>query len=318
VRLSDLDQRFVAAAAPKVAKAVGAVTAAGRLGRDAVTGLARSFDVRDLRALDDRYATKGPLALFREVPQLLAVVVGIVFMVGTLAAAHELKDHRAVDQQTVEQPDGTDPSSAPASRVLGPTVGKPASAYLSLAAKSLDAAAAKAPDDQRLALVSLSSYYRPEQAARIVSGYVVNRAWVRARGAGKTAPPLPIEVSGDVAAALHGFYARTAKGQTEAAQQYQELADTTTNDPQYKAFYEQFVRLSRTQARAFGSNCDCVFSFLVTATPTQLMTLRSRPGVRAVEVAGRGAALTELDISTLLPEVKGVVPNPAAVVDPPS
>ena len=61
-----------------------------------------------------------------------------------------------------------------------------------------------------------------------------------------------------------------------------------------------------------------LFAFKETATPTQLMTLRSRPGVRAVEVAGRGAGLTELDISTLLPEVTGVVPNPAAVVDPPS
>jgi hypothetical protein len=40
--------------------------------------------------------------------------------------------------------------------------------------------------------------------------------------------------------------------------------------------------------------------------------------VRSIEVAGKGARLSDLDITTLVPEVKGIVPNPAAVVDPPS
>lgn len=314
-RLSDLDRRFVAVTAPRAARAAERLRSVGRSGRDAVSGVRRAGA---LRSLDDRYATRGPLALFREVPQLLAVIVGIVFIVGTLAAAHDLKDQRAVDAQTVEQPGTGDPSVSPVSLVLGPTVGKPVSDYLALARSSLDTASSKAPDDQRLALVSLSSYYRPEQAARIVAGYVVRRAWVRAHAGGKQAAPLPLEVDGDVAVALKAFYARTVKGQTDAARQYQQLADTTTNDPQYKAFYEQFTRLSRIQSRAFASDCDCVFSFLVSATPAQLLTLRGRPGVRSVEVAGRGAALTDLDITTLLPEITGTVPNPAAVVDPPS
>ena len=320
-QLRSIDDRFIAAAAPRVARAVQGTTAALRRTREAATGVVRDVDLRDLNALDAKYATRGPLALLREIPQLMAVIVGIVFIVGTLAAAHELKTHQqSASDQTVSGPDGSSDGegSAPAVIALGPTVGTSATSYLRLAAHSLDGAAAGAPDDARLALVSLSAYYRPAQAVSILSGYAVKRAWVRDSTAGKLAPPMPVEVSGSLADALSRFYTRTAKGQAEAATQYQQLADTTTNDLTYKRFYEQFATLSRKQAQAFGNDCACAFSFLVQATPTQLLALRSRPGIRAIEVAGHGAVLSNLDITTLLPEVKGVVPNAAAVVDPPS
>ena len=321
-QLSTLDDRFVAAAAPRVARAVDAAGGVARRTRASATGLVRDVNLRDLNALDAKWATKGPLALFREVPQLMAILVGIVFVIGTIAAAHDLKARQqSADDQTVTS---TNPSTPGTPRgptsviVLGPSVGKTANDYLALAAKSLDDAARTTPDEQRLALVTLSTYYRPVGASTIVSGLVVKRAWVRAREGGKLAPPLPVDLDGDPAAGLAAFYARTAKGQGDAAGQYQELADTTTNDPTYKRFYEQFATLSRKQAQAFGSDCACVYSFAVMATPTQLQQLRSRPGVRAIEVAGRGATLADVDVTTLLPEVTGVVPNPAAVVDPPS
>ena len=321
-QLASLDQRFVAAAAPRVARAVDGAGAALRRTKETTTGLVREVDLRDLNALDARYAAKGPLALFREIPQLMAILVGIVFVIGTIAAAHDLSNRQqSADDQTVSPTDGSSsgPSGGPTSViVLGPSVGKPANDYLALAAKSLDDAAVAAPDEQRLALVTLSSYYRPDVVATIVSGIVVKRAWVRDSAAGKLAPPMPVELTGDVAQGLKAFYARTAKGQGDAAGQYQQLADTTSNDPTYKAFYEQFASLSRKQAQAFGHDCACVYSFAVLATPTQLQQLRSRPGIRSIEVSGRGAKLSDVDITTLLPEVKGIVPNPTAVVDPPS
>jgi hypothetical protein len=200
---------------------------------------------------------------------------------------------------------------------LGPPIGKPASTYLTYAATSLTEAATGAPDDQRLAMVSLSAYYRPAQASSILSGYVVNRAWVRVTSAGRAAASMPVEVSGDLAVALTKFYARSGTAQRIAGVQYQKLADTT-DETQYKTFYEQFAKLSRAQAKAFGHDCACAYAFVVSATPTQLLSLRSRPGIRSIEVAGRGARLSDLDISTLLPEVKGVVPNPAELTDPPS
>lgn len=315
-QLSSLDERFVAAAAPKVARAVDTVEAAARRTRETARAVVAEANLRDLNALDEKWATKGPLALFREIPQLLAVVTGIVFIVGTLVAAHDLQSRQTAGEQTVSTEDGSS-TSVPTTVALGPSIGKPAADYLRLAADSLTTASQSAPDDQRLALVTLSAYYRPAQAASILSGYVVNRAWVRVSAAGAQAPPLPVEVQGDLSAALSAFYGRSAKGQRDAARQYQELADTS-GDPQYKSFYEQFATLSRRQAQALGHDCACVFSFVVTATPTQLLSLRSRPGVRAVEVAGKGARLPNLDITNLLPEVRGVVPNPAAVVEPPS
>jgi hypothetical protein len=317
-QLASLDQRFVVAAAPKVARAVDELGRAVRRTREAAAGLAREVDLRDLNALDVKYATRGPLAFFREVPQLLAVITGIVFIVGTLTAAHELQSRQTSTDQTVQPP--TDGASTPGSQqvlALGPTIGKPASTYLTYAATSLTEAATGAPDDQRLAMVSLSAYYRPAQASSILSGYVVKRAWVRVTSAGRAAASIPVEVSGDLGRQLTTFYARTAQGQGEAAAQYQKLADTT-DEAQYKTFYEQFAKLSRAQAKAFGHDCACAYAFVVSATPTQLLSLRSRPGIRSIEVAGRGARLSDLDISTLLPEVKGIVPNPAALADPPS
>lgn len=316
-QLATLDQRFIAAAAPRVARALDTAGERVRRARESV----QDIDLRDLKGLDDRYATKGPLAILREIPQLLAVLAGIVLVIGTIAAAHDRSTHQqTAEDQTVTTTDGdTVTAGGPTSVVvLGPTVGKPANDYVALASKSLDDAAVAAPDEQRLALVTLTSYTRPQQAAGIVAGLVVQRAWVRDSGAGRLAPPMPVDVTGDAVTALRAYYGRTAKGQADAAGQYQQLADTTTNDPTYKAFYEQFATLSRRQAQAFGHDCACVYSFAVLATPTQLQQLRTRPGVRAIEVAGRGARLSGVDITTLLPEVKGLVPNPATVVDPPS
>jgi len=316
-QLASLDQRFVAVAAPRVARAVEAAGAAARRTRES----AQSVDLRSVRALDEKYASSGPLALFREIPQLLALLVGIVFVVGTIAAAHDRSAHRqTAAEQTVTTTDGdtVTPGGPTSVVVLGPTVGKSTEAYLALAARSLDDAATAAPDEQRLALVTLSGYYRPAVAANVVAGLVVQRAWVHDSTGGKLAPPMPVDVTGSVSASLGAFYARFARGQAEQVRQYQELADTSKTDPAYQKFYEEFATLSRRQAQAFGHDCACVYSFAVVATPTQLQQLRSRPGVRAVEVAGRGARLSGVDVTTLLPEVTGVVPNPAAVVDPPS
>jgi hypothetical protein len=312
-RLKNLDQRFIRAAAPRVAKRVDGARSTGEQTVQAF----RELELKDLGNLDQRFANKGALGFFREVPQLLAVVVGIVFILGTVVAARQLGE-RAQGSDTSTGTSTTGGPAAPLSDSLGPDVGSAVPSYLTTSAQDLTEAAKDDPDGARVALVSLGAYYRPEVAASILSGYVVNRAWTRDRSAGKLAPELPLEVSGDLLPALRSFYARQAKGQADAARSYQELADTTTNDPTFKADYLRFATLSRKQATSYGANCACVFSVVVTATPTQLLSLRSRPGVRALEVGGKGQRLTDLTINPLLPEATTVVPAPPELVDAPS
>jgi hypothetical protein len=313
-RLKELDQRFIRAAAPRVAKTVDEVRTSSEQAVQAV----REIDLKDLSNLDQKFANKGALGFFREVPQLMAVVVGVVFILGTIVAARQLGERA---QQQESSPGGTTTGgpAAPLSDALGPDVGSAVPAYLATSAQGLTAAAKDDPDGARVALVSLGAYYRPEIAASILSGYVVKRAWVRDPSAGKLSPELPLDVDGDVLLALKGFYSRQAVKQLKAAQDYQRLADTTSSsDAAFKAEYTRLAALSRAEAKAYGSNCACVFSFVVTATPTQLLSLRSRPGVRALEVSGKGQALTDLTITPLVPEATKVVPAPPELVEPPS
>ncbi|MCU1600341.1 MAG: hypothetical protein JWO22_1050 [Frankiales bacterium] len=313
-QLRTLDQRFIAAAAPRVARAFD------RAARTRVSAkqLVKDVDLRDLNALDEKYATRGPLGFFREVPQLMAVLVGIVFIVGTLAVAYD-KEPRQEADQTVSTSGGTTggvPTGG--SLALGPETGSQAAAYLRHAATSLDQAATGAPDDTRFAMVSLSAYYRPELAASILSGYVVKRAWVHVVSAGTLAPPMLVVIDGDLAGGLKDFYRRQVTAQAKSASSYQQLADDIApTDPQ-KADNQKYADLARAQSAAFRADCGCVYAFVVSATPTQLLSLRSRPGIRSIEVGPSKARIGDLLLTTLYPEVKGVVPNQAENVPPPS
>ena len=46
---------------------------------------------------------------------------------------------------------------------------------------------------------------------------------------------------------------------------------------------------------------------LVTSTPTLLLSLHARPGVRVVELAGKGLTVLQVQVQPLLPEIDGVV-----------
>ena len=313
-QLRTLDQRFIAAAAPRVRHAVDRATRT----RDTASQLVRDIDLRDLNGLDAKYATRGPLAFLREVPQLMAILVGLVFIGGTLVVAYD-KEPRQEADQTVSTDGGTTGGTSPVGALaLGPEFGTQATAYLRHAATSLDAAATGSPDDTRFAMVSLSAYYRPAVAASILSGYVVKRAWVHVASAGKLAPPMIVAINGDVAAGLKAFYSRQVISQSRAEAAYQQLADDISpTDPQ-KADNQQYADLARKQSAAFKAGCSCVYAFVVEATPTQLLSLRSRPGIRSIEVGPAGAKLGDLVLTTLYPEIKGVVPNQAENAPPPS
>jgi hypothetical protein len=63
------------------------------------------------------------------------------------------------------------------------------------------------------------------------------------------------------------------------------------------------------EASAYASDCACVFAVVVEGTARALAGLLDAPGVRGVEVAGRGTELPGLEVLPLWPEQTGVVPT---------
>ena len=304
--LRQLDERYLPGAAAWLRARVDAGAAA--------VGRARAaLDRWDADALDDRYAARWPFALARTQPALALVLVGAVLAAGIGAVVARERD----DTPGSRTHAGTElpgQGGVPQGAVLGPAVGASTRDYERKAAGGLVDAVRDAPGETRVALVSLESYRTPEQADALLSGFTVRRAFLRAKAAGKEAAALPVEVQGPLLPALRHAYAETARSRAAAQRSYQGYVDTlrpdSTQDRAFRDLYAAFARSSGIEARAYASDCACVYAALVTASPVLLLSLSARPGVRAVEVAGSGLSVLQVQVQPLLPEVDGIVPRP--------
>ena len=309
-RLRDLDERWV----PAAARRVRALTS---LGKRVTPALPRSKreptkerERRSLRELDERYASTGPLGLFRDVPQVGFVLVGLVFLAATgTAVSRQAATNRANSQDTVSGPTAAT-DGGPGTRILGPQPGDTVSTYLSTAAGELT----RAPKgDARVSLLNLASFHNQQQAVAAVSGLEVLEVFLRSTAGGKEATEIASPVAGPFAAGLKRAYAEAARGRREAQRSYQGYVDTLTvttkQDQQFRDYYRMFAASTGAEANALDRNCACVYAIVVKATPEQLLRLTSRSGVRSVQVAGAGLGLKDVQVFPLLPTVKGVVPE---------
>lgn len=315
--LRSLDDRFVRAAARRVGRAAERLA----VRRDAVTDAVRGVSVRDLRALDDRYASSGPLAFLRDVPQVGLVVIAVLFLVGALSAVDQQSSKERAQQQTTAVDEDNGAVQVPERDALGPDVGDQVSAYLTSASDGLAKAARESGGARRTALVSFSAYRTPEQAEVMLAGYVVQRVFLRAQAGGKEAAQLPVDISRDLLPELRVVYERTARARAQAQKAYQNYVDTlevnNKEDQAFKDLYAAFAKSTGLEAAAYRGNCACVYAAVVSATPSQLVALRARAGVRAVELGPADRELKDLQVLPLLPEVTGVVPRQQAPEDPP-
>ena len=315
MKLDDLDSRYVARAADRVGRA------ARRLAerRERTAAVVQAVDVRSLRSLDNRYTTKGPLALVREVPQLGFVAIAALLFAASAAvvdqtSAQNREKARAAATDQVVTP-GSDGGVQLAGRSsLGPDVGDNTSRYQNSAVLSLREAAKQ--KGNRVALVSLNRYLTPSQAAQSFSGILVTRVYLRARAAGKEAVQLPVDILGQLLPDLTKQYAALVPLRRAAEKSYQGYVDTLTvttkEEASFKELYAQFARSSAVEAHEYATGCACVFAVVVSASPDQLVSLGGKPGVRIVDVAGKGLKTGDLEIRPLLPEIRGVVPKQQA------
>lgn len=311
-RLRDLDKRLV----PRMADRAGA--ARYRLGRKQSSGAGACRPPGRLRRLDERYAGRGPLALVRDVPQLGLVVVGAVFLAGTVVVVSR-ESARAREQSRQQlavassAPTPAAPSAAPSAGpvVLGPAAGTPVADYLTSSAADLSGVG-KDPAS-RLALVSLSSYVTPAQAVALLGSQSVRRVFLRAPVAGAEASQLPVDVT-DLGSDLARVYGQTATGREAARKEYQGYVDTiTASTEEEKAFqklYSSLAKAAKLESAAYASACACVYAAVVDEPPAALQQLATTAGVRAVQVAPSGSDLRGATVVPLLPEVTTTVPEP--------
>lgn len=283
----------------------------------------RAPDVRRLRELDERYAGSGPLAFFREVPQLGFIVIGLVFLVGAgSAVSREAARNREVQQASdpLAGPTTTLPGAeGEVSSSLGPAVGDAVSAYQAKVTAGLAQAVSTGGD--RVALVSFRSYLTPGQVKDLFSGFTVQRVYLRSRPGGKDAAQLPVDVTGDLGKALVKAYSDAAHGREVAHAAYQMYVNTLTvvtkEDQSFKDLYASFAASTGREAKDYRSSCPCLYAAVVLGSPRSLAELTKKASVRAVEVAGKSQSLKGLEVLPLLPEVTGIVPVAQAPVDPP-
>jgi len=111
-RLRDLDAELV----PRLAAALRSLLDGVRRRVDVGRAVAAPSGGRALRRLDDRYASTGPLALLRDVPQLGLLLVAAVFLAGAGVALARSSPDRATDRQQAAGEQALPPE-------LGPPVG---------------------------------------------------------------------------------------------------------------------------------------------------------------------------------------------------
>lgn len=303
MRLDELDARYLPAAADRVRRWADRLAAWQRR-------VSSAYGAVSLPALDERYGGRRPFSYLRTSPYLGGVA--IVCVLATAIGIAVVSDGRRTSPVAAG---GAFPQPAyQALAVLGPQVGTSTSDYVRKADSSLIAAVQTSPERPRVALVSLLDYRTPEQADALLAGFTVARAFLRARAGGKLVAPLPVEVHGPLLAALRKAYQDTASSRAVAQRSYQGYVDSlrpkSAQDKAFRALYEAFARSSALEAQAYSHDCACVYAVLVTAPPAQLLSLRARPGVRAVEVAAASVVVAQVQVQPLLPEVVGVVPRP--------
>ena len=302
MKLNDLDERLVPRLAARLRAFVDGTGERKQQAREKVhDALLEPSPRSPLRRLDDRYASSGPLALLRDVPQLGLLLVSAVFLTGAGVALA-----RSGDQQRAESAQQQIDATAPTA--LGPEVGANIDEYLSSTRQRALLVSRQSPDGEYTALVSFRAYLTPQQAQAAVGELKVTKVVLHAKL--PTADVLPVAVA-DLVPDVRKVYADVVKRKTVEATEFRKLASSieakSKEEEQFKAFYVAAAQQSAKEAAAYKGNCACIIAALIRGQAKALAALPSVPTIRAVEVGSRQADDDTLLIRPLAPEQTGIV-----------
>jgi hypothetical protein len=305
VSLRDLDARLV----PRLAGLLRALLDGISGWRQAVADRARAVAAASragrLRRLDDRYASRGPLTLLREVPQLGLLLIAVVFLAGAGAVVALSGPDSASTRQQAQQE-----TALPLD--LGPAVGTEIDPHFAAARERLMALSRRGPEARHLALVSLNTGLTPEETVELLgdSSLVVRRAYLRAPVTGDP-EVIVFQTQEELMTGLRQVFAEIAVRKAKEQQDLLGTAETieggTPEEEEFRSLYVADARLAGEEAAAYRASCACVFALVVEGEVRELAELPALPVVRGVELAPRTADLTALDIRPLAPSEQGVV-----------
>lgn len=310
-RLDDLDARWVPVLAARLRSLVDGGgrrrSTVLRWGEQAWQSLLAPGSGSFLRRLDDRYASKGPLALVREVPQLGILLVALVFLGGAGVALARSGPSDADQQRQFQE-------SLAAGEIptVGPDTGAGVQDYIeATTARVVDLNRAD-PDKRYTAMVSFVAYAKVEDIADLVDEVDVKKVFSRAKSAGSTAEVLQISVQDVVQDTRKVFAAtaqRKARDQQDNLSQARSITSAVGTEQAFKAEFVRQAEVDGKEAAAYRTTCPCVFAVLVEGEARELAELLQTGGVRAVDAAVAGATAVDVEVTQFfLPEDKGTVP----------
>jgi hypothetical protein len=258
-----------------------------------------------LRALDAKYADRGPLALMRELPQLGALLLALLILVSGVA----VKQRREPPQQVVATTPADTTPIVPGlvdGGTVGPEIGDNVLTYLQKADRELQDRLVADPAERAFATVSFVDYRTPADALKLLGDTPTFRAFFRVPGKYPTdveATPVKVFVR-DVVTAYETIAAKRRADIPDLIGQAQ-----TTEDQVYKDYYELTARQYLHEAEQLERGCACVFAVAVIAPLDQLRDLRKTPGIRVVDLAPSRSQLDTIVFRGLRPDEKVTVTN---------
>ncbi len=211
----------------------------------------------------------------------------ILFVLGVLSVFTDIFSN----DDTVAGPQSRGNPSLEQPRALGPASGESIPAYIETKKAALAEKGSKEPRANSYAVVSFDAYKKGAEAAEVAGAFNTEATHLQMR------IPLP------------GFFAETVelKGRTieeavadatgedrievltkEVEELEQILKDT--QDPEYKAVYQEDARSRRQAIQLLKSDPPIVFALVIQGTNANLVKVAAAPGVRLVDIPADPAA----------------------------
>ncbi|WP_025617910.1 hypothetical protein [Salinispora cortesiana] len=210
-------------------------------------------------------------------------------------------------------PQGGAPTADEMTRV-GVAAGESIPGYLQDATDDLEAlpTASPSPEDDTFALVSLSTYLTPHQAANVFGNVpvaaVIGRVPLPERQTEVVRIDVP-DLPGDVITAMADLATRKEREAGDYRAQAAAVSDGRPEQREQSALYLSAAQMAEAEAKAYRGGCACVYAAVVRAEPVELRQVASQPDVRVVDPAPEVHRLDRAVFTPPLPEQE-VVAHP--------
>ncbi|WP_018216353.1 hypothetical protein [Salinispora vitiensis] len=217
---------------------------------------------------------------------------------------------------------GAPPAGAPTADEVtrvGVAAGESIPGYLRDATDDLAAlpTAVPSPEDGTFALVSLSAYLTPDQAANVFGDVPVAAVIGRVPLPERQTEVVRIDVPGlheDVITAIADLAARKEREAGAYRARAAAVTDGRPEQREQRELYLSAAQMADAEATAYRGGCACVYAAVVRAEPVELRQVASQPDVRVVDPAPEVRRLDRTVFTPPLPE-QDVVAHPLADSD---